>query len=104
LADEFRLKFLSNRLNDPLVNLPEILDSAGVILGRLETSKFEGASVVAQGHPFIFVSARFSGRMLFTLAHELGHLITHHNDASYAIFDRARGREELGQKLSDRIV
>lgn len=90
LADQFRLRFLPDRPNDPLIDLPEIVTQrADVILGRLETSKFEGASVVADGYPFIFVSARFSGRMLFTLAHEIGHLVSHHNDSRYAVFDRA---------------
>lgn len=42
-------------------------------------SRIEGASVIARGYPFAFIGARkFKPRSLFTLAHELGHLIAHH--------------------------
>jgi Zn-dependent peptidase ImmA (M78 family) len=89
LADDFRVLFTPDRLEDTLFDLPDILVNLGdVILSRLETSRFEGASVVADGYPFIFVSPRFSGRMLFTLAHELGHLIAHHKEDRSASFDR----------------
>jgi Zn-dependent peptidase ImmA (M78 family) len=90
LADEFRSRFVSNTPDDPLVDLPYVItELCDVILGRLETSRFEGASVIADGYPFIFVSTRFSGRMLFTLAHEIGHLITHHRENRSVVFDLA---------------
>jgi Zn-dependent peptidase ImmA (M78 family) len=90
LADEFRQTLLPDRPDDPLTDLPRLVVDLGVILGRLETSRFEGASVVADGYPFVFVSPRFSGRMLFTLAHEVGHLITHHRDTNrWVNFDLA---------------
>jgi Zn-dependent peptidase ImmA (M78 family) len=90
LADEFRQMLSPNRLDDPLIELPQLIIDRGVILGRLETSRFEGASVVADGYPFVFVSPRFSGRMLFTLAHEVGHLITHHRESARSVtFDLA---------------
>ncbi len=82
LADEFRERFTPDRPDEPLTDLPRIITELGVILGRLETSRFEGASVIVDGYPFIFVSPRFSGRMLFTLAHEIGHLVTHHKSNS----------------------
>jgi Zn-dependent peptidase ImmA (M78 family) len=88
LAENFRLLFMPDRLDEPLYDLPDILVTlGGVILARLESSRFEGASVVANGYAFIFVSPRFSGRMLFTLAHELGHLIAHHKDPQSVVFD-----------------
>ena len=78
MADQFRGNFVGNGV-DPLLSLPDLLVSlGGLILGRLDTSRFEGASAVIDGYAFIFVSPRFSGRMLFTLAHELGHLLAHH--------------------------
>jgi Zn-dependent peptidase ImmA (M78 family) len=90
LADEFRQMLLLDRVDDPLTDLPRRIVDRGVVLGRLETSRFEGASVVADGYPFVFVSPRFSGRMLFTLAHEVGHLITHHRDLNRSVtFDLA---------------
>jgi Zn-dependent peptidase ImmA (M78 family) len=88
LAEKFRLLFTPDRLDEPLYDLPDILvNLGGVILGRLETSRFEGASVIADGYAFIFVSPRFAGRMLFTLAHEVGHLIAHHKDGRAVVFD-----------------
>jgi Zn-dependent peptidase ImmA (M78 family) len=90
LADEFRQMLLPDRIDDPLTDLPRLVVDLGVVLGRLETSRFEGASVVADGYPFVFVSPRFSGRMLFTLAHEIGHLIAHHRNANrWVTFDLA---------------
>lgn len=79
LALKFRQTFLPQKLwDDPLTELPRILDHLGVIIGRLRRSKYEGASLVSNGFQFVFVSPRFSGRMLFTVAHELGHLLAHH--------------------------
>lgn len=101
LADEFRQKLLPDRPDDPLTELPRLVVERGVILGRLETSRFEGASVVADGYPFVFVSPRFSGRMLFTLAHEVGHLITHHRGSSRSVtFDLAGQIGRLGRYRS----
>jgi len=78
MADQFRANFVGNGV-DPLLSLPDLLVSlGGLVLGRLDTSRFEGASAAIDGYAFIFVSPRFSGRMLFTLAHELGHLLAHH--------------------------
>ena len=90
LADEFRLRFVPNRPQEPLVDLAQIaVRDCGIILGRLDTSKFEGASAISDNYLFAFVSARFSGRMLFTLAHEIGHLIAHHREGKFVVFDRA---------------
>lgn len=90
LANEFRSLLLPDQSDEPLTDLPQLIVDMGVILGRLETSRFEGASVVADGYPFVFVSPRFGGRMLFTLAHEIGHLITHHKNPNRSVtFDLA---------------
>lgn len=90
LADEFRERVLPDRIDDPMSDLPQILNMLGIIQGKLETSRFEGASLIIDGYPFIFVSPRFSGRMLFTLAHELGHILTHHRDQKRSVhFDLA---------------
>jgi Zn-dependent peptidase ImmA (M78 family) len=87
LAEQFRNRYFGG-LPDPLHNLPELVSSlGGIVLGRLDASRYEGASLVADGYAFIFVSPRFSGRMLFTLAHELGHVLAHHQEARSAIFD-----------------
>lgn len=90
LANRFRQMFIPEQPDDPLPNLHEILLQLGsLVIGKLENSRFEGASVIANGYAFIFVSPRFSGRMLFTLAHELGHLLAHHDAKRAVVFDRA---------------
>lgn len=90
LALLFRSKFFSDRLDDPADNLPTVLDApGGVILGRLRFSQYEGVSLIAENYCFIFVSPRFSGRMLFTLAHELGHIVAHHREGHAPLFERA---------------
>jgi Zn-dependent peptidase ImmA (M78 family) len=89
MADQFRAAFVGSAV-EPLNNLAAVLnDLGGVVLGRLDTSRFEGASAVIDGYGFIFVSPRFSGRMLFTLAHELGHLLAHHRQPRSALFEVA---------------
>jgi len=73
----------------PLLSLPTIAtERMGVMLFVISASEIDGASAFLDGVPYVFVSARFQGRMLFTLAHELGHLIAHHDPASsFAVVD-----------------
>lgn len=79
IADLFRSKFLPERGNDALNDLAFIMENyCGIITQPIQSAKFEGASIIKDNHPFIFVAPRFSGRMLFTLAHELGHILAHH--------------------------
>ena len=90
LAEEVRRRISPDNLHEPIPNLAVILGSrANVVVGRLSQSRFEGASLVAGNYPFIFVSPRFPGRMLFTIAHELGHLVAHHPSGEPPIFERA---------------
>jgi Zn-dependent peptidase ImmA (M78 family) len=54
----------------------------------IKNSKIDGASAFIEGLPFVFVAERFPPRMLFTLAHEIGHLVAHHDPAaSFAVLD-----------------
>ncbi|MEL7200390.1 MAG: ImmA/IrrE family metallo-endopeptidase [Pseudomonadota bacterium] len=90
LANEVRARIYPENLYEPVPDLSLVLGSRGeIIVSRLNQSRFEGASLIIGGHPFIFVSPRFSGRMLFTLAHELGHVIAHHQSGNGAIFEKA---------------
>ena len=89
LALLFRSIFCADRMDDPLHHLPQLLDQAGIVTARLRFSQYEGVSLIAENHCFIFVSPRFVGRMLFTLAHELGHIIAHHREGHAPIFERA---------------
>ena len=89
LAYEVRSLFFPERLEEPIPDLAEVLsEKGGVIVGRLRMSRYEGVSLIANNYPFIFVSPRFVPRMLFTLAHELGHLVAHHVSNETALFER----------------
>jgi Zn-dependent peptidase ImmA (M78 family) len=91
LAHRFRALFLPQRPDDPLIDLPQVLaDAAGVVIGGLRLSRYEGASVVTGGYGFVFVSPRFPARMLFTLAHEIGHIVAHHGRGDTAVFDSTK--------------
>jgi Zn-dependent peptidase ImmA (M78 family) len=73
----------------PFTSLPEIVaGKMGVLLFVVRNAEMDGASAYLNGIPFVFVSERFRPRMLFTLAHEVGHLIAHHHpDSESAIID-----------------
>src|SRR5207237_551604 len=82
LANEFRAKFFNADYYSPLTNLPGILSrELNCIIYVMELGqKVEGASAIINNVPFIFISPRFEPRMLFTLAHELAHILAHHNN------------------------
>ena len=89
LAHEVRQIFFADRLDEPITDLASALMRRGaVVVGRLRLSKYEGASLIAGNYAFVFVSPRFPARMLFTIAHELGHIIAHHRIDKLAIFER----------------
>lgn len=76
----FRKFFLNDDMYSPLHNLPEIIgERLKVALFPVKSDLFDGASLAINGFPYVFVSARFKPRMLFTLAHEVGHLVSHHD-------------------------
>ena len=78
-AARFRSLFYGNELVSPLLSLPSlVMERLQTILFVLPEQSVDGASAIIDGQAFIFVSPRFAPRMLFTLAHELGHLIAHH--------------------------
>lgn len=89
LAKRFRGMVYGDPENDPATDLIAVLGSLeGVIVGRLEHSRYEGVSLSAGNYCFIFVSPRFAGRMLFTAGHELGHVLAHHQNGHAALFER----------------
>ena len=80
LAAELRAFIYPGEVDSPAIDLPQRLRALdGLIVSQLKNSKYEGASVVAGGYLFVFVSPRFPARMLFTLGHELGHVVAHHS-------------------------
>lgn len=82
--------FLGFDTTEPLHSLPSRIGSIeGVVVAIIRESRFEGISVAQGNYLFIFVSPRFQGRMLFTLAHELGHAIAGHLAPGKALFEGA---------------
>ncbi|WP_417372262.1 ImmA/IrrE family metallo-endopeptidase [Gelidibacter japonicus] len=90
LARDFRLIFFSEDFYSPISQLPELLSNKlGFIVKVIEAgNKADGASALIDGWIFLFVSPRFEGRMLFTLAHELGHVLNHHHSENYFYYDK----------------
>jgi len=75
-ARTFRRLFANDDQLGPLLRLPEItVNTTGVLLFLIGSERIDGASTFVDGIPYIFLANRFPPRMLFTLAHELGHLI-----------------------------
>jgi Zn-dependent peptidase ImmA (M78 family) len=105
-ADEnagiFRNLFCNDDQIGPLLFLPRIVvDRLGILLFAVDAPGLDGASAYFNGVPYIFVSNRFPPRMLFTLAHELGHILFHHDRAqSFAIYDDDRGEESESAPVS----
>lgn len=88
-ASLFRKLFVSNDQVGPLFRLPELApEMLGILIFLVQTARFEGASAYISGLPFVFLAKRFGPRMLFTLAHEIGHLSSHHDpERGFAIVD-----------------
>lgn len=80
-AAAFRRLFCKNDQLSPLIRLPQIVErELGLLVLVVNNSAVDGASGYLNGVPFALVAARtFQPRMLFTLAHELGHILLHHD-------------------------
>jgi Zn-dependent peptidase ImmA (M78 family) len=73
-------------------------------LFTLDTPNVDGASAFLDGQAFIFVSSRFPPRMLFTLAHELGHLIASGpSERGFAVMDPVgrTGKASRGRPVAE---
>ena len=104
LANQFRTAFFPDRPDDPVLDLPTVLTDRGLAhLSLLSRSRIEGASVTVAGYAFIFLSPRFPGRMLFTLAHELGHVVAEHRDEGTAVFERSSQIGGLRRKRKNEL-
>lgn len=65
----------------PVKNLVQVLESAGIIIYfiQADTTKFDGITLLTdKGQPIIFINAAMpNDRKVYTIAHELGHLVMH---------------------------
>lgn len=90
-ADLFRREFGGIDDLEPFPNLAQVLASMGVLLLFSRDPSVEGVSAIVDGYAIMIVGRRtFKPRMLFTVAHELGHLVAHHDRRSegYAHLDK----------------
>jgi Zn-dependent protease with chaperone function len=87
------------------IGLPDLLDycwAVGIVVlhvSRFPKRKMDGLAAVVDGRPVIVVSRRdtSSARLLFVLAHELGHLVKRH------VTDGARVDDQVEADGTDRI-
>jgi len=100
-ASAFRELFCNNDQLSPLIRLPQIAErELGILILVIKSNSVDGASGYLNGVPFALVSARsFTPRMLFTLAHEVGHILLHHDPANPSAIideniDRYNGNEQ----------
>lgn len=102
LAAWFRESCLAGDQVSPVLSLAKTLDSClGIVTVVLHRSDVDGVSAVVKDTAYIFIRAQFKPRMLFTLAHELGHLLAHSCRNDFASIDpigsvsrRAIGHDE----------
>jgi len=71
--------------------LARVLAALGVLLLFSRDPSIEGVSAIVDGYAIVNIGPRaFKPRMLFTIAHELGHLVAHHDRRAqgYAHLDK----------------
>jgi Zn-dependent peptidase ImmA (M78 family) len=107
-ADLFRQKFGGMGDLEPFPELPSVLAALGVLLLFSRDPSIEGVSAIVEGHAIVIIGPRtFRPRMLFTIAHELGHLVAHHGhrDHGYAHLDKeadwSRSPRRTEEKFAD---
>jgi len=110
-AQLFRKAFAGLDDKEPFPRLPQVAHELGVIVLYSRDSVIEGVSVIVEGYALMILGARaFKPRLLFTMAHEFGHLVAHHDDqaSGYAHLDRQEdfdgipgGPRKLEEKFAD---
>jgi Zn-dependent peptidase ImmA (M78 family) len=89
LAQVFRTIYFGNDQQNPLLVLPEIVtESLGLFVLVTKELPIEGAAVRLNDYGLILLAPRsFYPRMLFTLAHELGHFVARHHESTIDFAD-----------------
>lgn len=77
-AEAFRKQFFDGNPVDPMNDLPRIaVEDAGLLLFVSANRELDGLSCVVSRRRFVLLAPRFAPRMLYTLAHEIGHHAAH---------------------------
>jgi len=77
-AEAFRSAYFGSNPVDPLLDLPRrAVEDAGILLFVSSNRELDGLSCVVNGRRFVMLAPRFAPRMLYTLAHEIGHHAAH---------------------------
>lgn len=77
-AENFREAFFGGNPVDPLLDLPRrAVEDAGILLFISSNRDLDGLSCVVNRRRYIMLAPRYGARMLYTLAHELGHHAAH---------------------------
>jgi Zn-dependent peptidase ImmA (M78 family) len=110
-ANRFREHFFNNEQLEPFLELPELVArKLGVFVVCVDNQETEGASAVIDRHAYVLLSRRtFKPRMLFTLAHEVGHLVAHgskNGAGEFALFDKvtAVGSFRRPQRVEEKFA
>ena len=97
-AEDFARRFRASLANldelEPFPHLPQVINELGIFMLFSRDPGIEGVSAIVEGYAMMILGARgFKPRMLFTIAHELGHLAAHHNSRldGYAHLDKEVG-------------
>jgi len=90
----------------PVQGLAELMEQTLGIPVIVGGGQIDGSSVVRRGWPMAYVAMRtFAPRMLFTLAHELGHLLVHHDLSREAAFvDEDIEQAAWGKSKAEKFV
>jgi Zn-dependent peptidase ImmA (M78 family) len=92
----FRKAFFGDDQYTPLTTLPQIVADLDIVLLVVDIA-VDGASAIVKNRPFVLVARRFPPRMLFTLAHEIGHLIAHHDSSDFVVIDEYADASKAGR-------
>ena len=109
LAQRFRSSCAGLDDSDPFPHLAQIVEQLGVIVLMCQDATVEGVSAVVDGYAIVLIGPRtFRPRMLFTLAHEMGHIVAHHDHPDgYAMLDDEQDFDQLidvPQRVEERFA
>ena len=100
----FRRAFAQLDDHEPFRFLSQTLEELGVLIAFGRDPQTEGVSAFAGGHAVILLAPRsFRPRMLFTLAHETGHLVARHGQRNedFAFMDSEVGGESGNNRQNE---